>query len=139
MHRQEDQFAARGEDLDAWLEANRDRFLREYLGERVPAWNEGKRRDFVARLTLPSSQEVASARVDRLGLLLEELRRELDDPEAALRDGMLAVVWRFITNRRNPSLTKELVQLELEHCHGEPRSPAARLLADIRREVAGER
>ncbi|HEY3107338.1 MAG TPA: HD domain-containing protein [Chloroflexota bacterium] len=139
MHRQEDQFAAKGDDLDAWLDANRDQFLREYLGERVPAWNEGKRRDFVSKLTMPSSQKVAGTRVDRLGVLLEEMKRELDDPEAALEDGMLAVVWRFIKNRRNPSLTKELVHLELEHCHGEPKSAAARLIVDIRKEVAGER
>jgi putative nucleotidyltransferase with HDIG domain len=138
-HRQEDQFAARGEDLDAWLDANRDQFLREYLGEKVPAWNEGKRRDFVSKLTLSSSQEVAGARVDRLGVLLEQMKGELDDPAAALESGMLAVVWRFIKNRRNPSLTKELVYLELEHCHGEPKSPAANLIMDIRKEVAGER
>ena len=52
---------------------------------------------------------------------------------------MLAVVWRFVKNRRNPSLTKELVHLELEHCHGEPKSTAAKFVGDIRREVAGER
>jgi HD superfamily phosphohydrolase YqeK len=139
MHRQEDQFAAKGEDIDAWLDANRDQFLREYLGERVPAWNEGKRRDFVSKLTLPSSQEVADARVDRLGVLLEQMKDELDDPAAALEHGMLAVVWRFIKNRRNPSLSRELVHLELEHCKGEPKSPAANLIVDIRKEVAGER
>lgn len=139
MHRQEDQFAQRGEDLDAWLDANRDAFLREYLGEKVPAWNEGKRRDFVGKLTLASAREVASARVDRLAVLLEEMARELDDPEPALASGMLAVVWRFVTNRRNPSLAQEIVYLELEHCHGEEKSPAARLVADIRREVSGER
>jgi hypothetical protein len=49
------------------------------------------------------------------------------------------VVWRFIKNRRNPSLTKELVQLELQYCTGEPKPAAARLVADMRREVAGER
>jgi len=139
MHRQEDQFAAKGEDLDAWLDANRDQFLRDYLGERVPTWNDGKRRDFVGKLTQPSSQEVAGARVDRLAVLLDEMKRELEDPEAALKDGMLAVVWRFIKNRRNPSLTRELVQLEAAHCGPEPKTPAARLIADIRTEVAGER
>jgi HD superfamily phosphohydrolase YqeK len=139
MHRQEDQFAAKGEDLDAWLDANRDQFLRDYLGERVPAWNEGKRKDFVGKLTLESSREVASARVDRLAVLLDEMKRELDHPETALQSGMLAVVWRFVKNRRNPSLTQEIVQLELVHCHGAEKSPAARLVADMRKEMAGER
>jgi HD superfamily phosphohydrolase YqeK len=139
MHRQEDQFAAKNEDFDAWLDENRDTFLREYLGERVPKWNEGKRTDFVAKLTLKSSQEIAAARVDRLNDLLGEMKTELEDPEAALKNGMLAVVWRFVKNRRNPSLTKELVQLELEHCHGEPKSAAATFVGNIRREVAGER
>jgi hypothetical protein len=72
-------------------------------------------------------------------VLLDEMKRELEDPQAALESGMLAVVWRFIKNRRNPSLTRELVQLEVAHCGPEPKTPAARLIADIRTEVAGER
>lgn len=139
MHRQEDQYAAKGEDLDAWLDENRDSFLREYLGERVPKWNEGKRTDFVGKLTMPSSREVASARVDRLGVLLAEMQHEPTDPSAAIEKGMVGVVWRFIKNRRNPSLAKEIVALELEHCSQEPKSAAARLVVDMRREAAGER
>jgi len=138
-HRQEDQFAARGEDFDAWLTANRDQHLRSYLRERVRTWNEGKRNDFIPKLTLDSSKEIASARVDRVNALLDQLDQELEDPEAALKDGALAVVWRFITNRRNPSLARELVELELRHCLGPTKSPAAQLVADIRSEAAGER
>jgi hypothetical protein len=117
-HRQEDQFAAKGEDLGAWLEANRDEHLRTYLRDRVRTWNEGKRNDFIPKLTLESSKDIASGRVDRLNVLLDQLDAELADPEQALRNGALAVVWRFITNRRNPSLARELMELELVHCHG---------------------
>ncbi|HZQ99564.1 MAG TPA: hypothetical protein VFC93_12200, partial [Chloroflexota bacterium] len=85
------------------------------------------------------SKEIASARVDRVNALLDQLDQELEDPEAALKDGALAVVWRFITNRRNPSLARELVELELRHCLGPTKSPAAQLVADIRSEAAGER
>ena len=138
-HRQEDQFAAKGEDLGAWLEANRDEHLRTYLRDRVRTWNEGKRNDFIPKLTLESSKEIASGRVDRLNVLLDQLDQELADPEAALKNGALAIVWRFINNRRNPSLARELMELELVHCHGPEKSAAAQLVADIRSEAAGER
>lgn len=140
MHRQEEQFDQRGEDLDAWLAENRDTFLRNYLRERVRVWNEGKKNDFIPKLTTPAAREVATARVDRLNHLLDQLDAELDDPETALRHGALAIVWHFVRNRRNPSLAQEILQLELEHCRGgDSKSAAARLVIDYRRECAGER
>ncbi|HEY3078954.1 MAG TPA: HD domain-containing protein [Chloroflexota bacterium] len=141
MHRQEEQFAQKGEDLAPWLEANRDSFLRGYLGERVRPWNEGKRNDFIPKLTTATARRVATERVERLNVWLDTLAAELDDPEIALKEGALAVVWDFIQRRRNPSLSQELVRLELLYCQpgGERKSPSARFIADVRREAAGER
>ncbi|TAK25948.1 MAG: hypothetical protein EPO26_00960 [Chloroflexota bacterium] len=140
MHRQEDQYAQKGDDLDAWLRDNRDEFLRGYLRERVRTWNEGKRNDFIPKLTMQSSRDVAAARVDRLNVILDDMSRELDDPGAAIGNGgALAIVWDFIERRRNPSLTEELARLELLHCTGGEKSAAARFIGDVRTEVAGNR
>ncbi|HEV8636194.1 MAG TPA: HD domain-containing protein [Chloroflexota bacterium] len=141
MHRQEEQFAQKGEELGAWLEAHRDEFLRSYVRERVRPWNEGKRNDFIPKLTTDAAKPVAAERVERLNVWLDALSAELDDPATGLKEGALAVVWDFVQRRRNPSLTQELIRLELLYCQpgGERKSPAARFIADLRREVAGER
>jgi HD superfamily phosphohydrolase YqeK len=131
-HRLEEQRA----DLDEYLAGSRAEYLRTYIAERLRPWNEGKKNDFIPKLTTQSARDAATGRVDRLNVWLDELAAELDGPRD---DGALVVVWDFIQRRRNPSLTNELVRLELEHCHGPEKSPAARFIADVRQEVAGER
>ena len=123
-------------DIDEYLASSKVEYLRSYIAERLRPWNEGKRNDFIPKLTTAAARDVATARVDRLNVWLDELAAELD---ALKDDGALVVVWDFIQRRRNPSLSQELVRLELEHCHGPKKSPAARFIADVRQEVAGER
>ncbi|MBM4416990.1 MAG: hypothetical protein FJ033_01530 [Chloroflexi bacterium] len=138
MHRQEEQFAQRGEDHDAWLQDHRDEFLRGYLRERVRVWNEGKRNDFIPKLTLEESREVASDRVARLNVILDGLSEELEDPDEGIKRGALAIVWDFIQRRKNPSLTQEIARLESLYTGAEYAS-ASRFLGDVRREISGER
>jgi hypothetical protein len=132
-HRMEEQ---RGAELQGWLDENKESHLRSYIAERLRPWNEGKKNDFIPKLTTQAARDVATARVDRLNEWLDELSAELEAPRD---DGALVVVWDFVQRRRNPSLTQELVRLELEHCHGPEKSPAARFIADVRQEIAGER
>src|SRR5205085_7622419 len=117
-------------------EPDREQWLQTYIRERLPTWNDGKRNDFIQKLTTDSAKELATARVERLAVWLERLSEELDHPNA---EGALEVVWHFVTTKRNPSLSRELMMLELQYCHGPEKNPAAQLIADIRTESAGER
>jgi HD superfamily phosphohydrolase YqeK len=131
-HRLEEQ----RQDVDEHLSSTKAEYLRGYIAERLRPWNEGKKNDFIPKLVTKSARDVATARVERLNAWLDELAAEIDNPRD---DGALVIVWDFIQRRRNPSLSQELVRLELEHCHGPEKSPAARFIADVRQEVAGER
>lgn len=109
---QDTQFAARGESFKDWLGENLGTFLETYLGERIPAWVEGKARDFVPKLMTPTGRDVASARLDRLKRTVSEMVSELGDLEQARRHGAIRVVEAFMSRRSNPKLVDELAHAE---------------------------
>ena len=51
MRRQDVTFAGRGESFPAWLRANLADHLHEYLTDRVATWIDGKRKDFIPKMT----------------------------------------------------------------------------------------
>ena len=130
---QDAQFASRGESFRDWLQANLGTFLDSYLRERIPAWIEGKARDFVPKLMTPTGRAVASERLDRLSRAVAEMVSELDDLDRARRHGAIRVVETFMTRRSNPRLVDEL-----DHVEATAESDATvALVGQIRREVAG--
>jgi hypothetical protein len=138
LHRMQQDYDRRGEDLDAYLAANLPNYLQTYLGEKIPAWINGKRDDFIAKLTTETGKQVAR---DRIAYLLEAndaLVAELTDFDHNRTYGRLAVVCRFIEHRSNPSLTAEIHHLANRWAPEAPASPAtAAFLERFRQEIAG--
>lgn len=111
IHRMEDEYRRKGEDLDAFFATSLRDYLVGYLGERIPTWINGKRDDFIERLTTASGRAVARARVEYLAREARALVEELTAFEENIAHGRLAIVKRFIENRGNPSLTDEIQYL----------------------------
>ena len=137
LHGQDRQYARRGESFVEWLRASLPPYLDGYLKERIPAWIDGKERDFVPKMTTAAGRQVAARRLERLRQVTAALTAELEDLEAALERGRLAVVRYFMENRTNPQLSEQLAVLE-QRWSGQPhRSSPEELLRHIRAEVAG--
>ncbi len=138
MHRMEQDYARRGEDLDRYLEESFPVFLSGYLRERIPTWVEGKRNDFISKLMTESGRAVARERIERLSEEVDGMIDELDDFEANARRGRLAIVQRFVGQRNNPSLSEELDHLATTWVRdAEPTSDARVLIRRYQDEVAG--
>ena len=130
---QDAQFAARGESFRDWLGPNIGPFLDTYLNERIPAWIDGKARDFVPKLMTATGREVATERLARLRVEVSEMVSELDDLDRARRHGAIRVVEAFMNRRSNPKLVDEL-----NHVEATAESDATvALVGRIRREVEG--
>lgn len=138
MHRLEQDYARRGENLDAFLVANLEAFLAGYLREKIPTWVEGKRNDFISKLTTESGREVARERIDRLSEEVDGMLEELADFETNVKRGRLAIVRRFVERRENPSLAAEIADLaERWSTEPSPTAGARQLIGRYRQEIAG--
>ena len=139
LHREERQFAQRGESLADYLRDRLPEYLGPYLRERVPNWIDGKHNDFVARMTTASGREVALERIGRLTVTIRAAAGELEDYATNAERGRLAVVRHFMLSRRNPELSREMAYLSNDWQHEAPRTPeAVEFVALIRAEVEGE-
>ena len=139
LHREERQFAQRGESLADYLRDRLPEYLGPYLRERVPNWIDGKHNDFVAKMTTASGREVALERIGRLTVTIRAAADELGDYATNAERGRLAVVRHFMLSRRNPELSREMAYLSNDWQHEAPRTPeAVELVALIRAEVEGE-
>ena len=138
LHRQEQDYARRGEDLSAFLAQNLESYLRTYLGERIPTWIDGKRNDFVEKLTTEEGREIARARIARLTADVQAMIDELDNFDTNAEHGRLAIVRRFIENRDNPSLSAELADLSTRWLtEASPTNGAIELVQHFQSEVNG--
>jgi hypothetical protein len=127
-HRQEQEFEKRGEDFDVYLRDNLREFLVPYIRERLPTWNNGKRDDFISKLTTESAKDIARGRIERLAAELDAMSEELEDFDRAIEKGRLAVVKRLLVNHQNPSLSAELEFLSNEWIPVEDETAGARAL-----------
>ncbi len=140
LHRMEQDFDRRGEDLDEYLSTNLHTFLSTYLRDRIVAWIDGKRTDFIGRLTTEFGRAVAEERIRRLTDEVKAMVEELEEYATQVERGRLAVVRRFIEIRDNPSLTEEIDYLANGWSAEVLPTPGARALIDqYREEIAGVR
>ncbi len=137
LHREDTQYARRGEQFTDWLRDHLPGYLDSYLRERIPAWIEGKERDFIPKMTTRTGRQVAAQRIARLQAITAALIAELEALEEALDCGRLAVVRYFMEHRRNPELMQQLGVLEARWAGATAPSPAAELLRLIREEAEG--
>lgn len=138
IHRMEDDYQRKGENLGAFFAANLRDYLGGYLGERIPTWINGKRDDFIERLTTPSGRAAARARVDYLALEAKALVQELEAFEENVARGRLAIVKRFIDHRANPSLSEEIRYLRDSWAPSARATPEAlALIARYQQEIDG--
>jgi hypothetical protein len=98
-------------NADEELTADPEAFFRPWILERLPGWVSSKHRDFVVRMNTDSAKELADARIERLGILVEQLAHELSDFDTSLRTGRLAVLWSFAVNRKGAMLSRQLGSL----------------------------
>ena len=137
LHGQDRQYARRGEQFVEWLRENLPAYVQTYFRERIPTWIEGKERDFIPKMTTAAGRRVAEQRIARLRQVNADLVEELEELEAALERGRMAVVRYFMEYRDNPQLTQQLALLE-QRWSGEPDlSVPADLLRHIRTEMEG--
>jgi HD superfamily phosphohydrolase YqeK len=140
MHRMEQDYARRNENLDDYLGTELQPFLTSYLGERIPAWIQGKHNDFVAKLMTEAGRDVARDRITALSNVVAAMAEELNDFDRNVESGRLAVIKRFIENRNNPALSAEARYLQEEWRANEPTTDGARDLLDAYdAEIAGKR
>ncbi len=111
LHRLESDMQRKGESLDSYFAENLQSYLDSYLGERIPTWVNGKRDDFIAKLTTEAGRAVARERTDYLSAEVEEMHAELANFASNVERGRLAIVKQFMTNRGNPRLSSELAYL----------------------------
>ena len=138
LHMQERQFGQRGESLDAYLSGQLEEFLNPYLREKIPTWINGKYQDFVSKMTTEAGRSVAQARIGRLTAEIEGAVAELGDFGSCVERGRLAIVRRFMLNRRNPALASELAELAPIVAAGGWNAGAREMLGKFAIEVAGE-
>jgi putative nucleotidyltransferase with HDIG domain len=125
-------------NADDELLADPEAFLRPWILERLPNWVNSKHRDFVVKMTTESAKELADARIERLGHLVEQFAHELSDFDASTRHGRLGVLWYFARNRKGAMLSAQLDHLEREGLAGmDATAGAAALVACLREEAAG--
>jgi hypothetical protein len=133
------QAQARGlADASEELHADPEAFFRPWILERLPGWVNSKHRDFVVRMNTDSAKELADARIDRLGVEVEQLAHELGDFDTSVRTGRLAVLWSFAVNRRGAMLSKQLGSLRDEWRALNGATPGASAFLDaMHEEVVG--
>jgi HD superfamily phosphodiesterase len=138
LHREDEQHGRRGQSFVEWLRHNLPAYLQIYLKEKIPAWVDGKQRDFVGKLNTPAARQVAEQRIERLRQVNQQLVAELEALDQALEHGGLAVVRYFMENRNNPRLTEQLALLEQRWADSAVVPTVGDLLRQIRQEVDGD-
>lgn len=132
MHRE----AAARPDFFEWIGPRRAEFLAWYLGERVPAWINSRRPEFLARLTTAAGRRVAEERYERVLAFAAALLREIPTYDRASGEGGLAVLDYLIDDRVNPRLSTQLNALQT--IWGGSRDGLARdLVLALQRETSG--
>lgn len=128
LHREE---AARP-DFEQWVGPRRAEFFRWYLGERVPAWINARRPEFLARLTTASGRAWAERRYDRLMGYVDGMAAEI--PSRGQAD-TLGILEFLVDHRVNPRMSEQ-IDLLRARCNGST-SLACDLVAAMEREMAG--
>jgi putative nucleotidyltransferase with HDIG domain len=112
-------------------------YLRPYIGDNLPQWNEGKRRDFIPRLRTEAGRRLAQARVERLAETFAWLGQELDAYAERADHTGVDVVLHYMAHCDEPSIAEETRYLAEAWLNG-ARNPRTRAFVQaIQREIEG--
>jgi putative nucleotidyltransferase with HDIG domain len=112
-------------------------YLRPYIGDNLPQWNEGKRRDFIPRLQSAAGRALAQARVERLAETFAWLGRELDAYAGQADHTGVDVVLHYMTHCDEPSIAEETRYLAEQWLNGQTNPRTCALVQAIQREIEG--
>ena len=113
-------------------------FMRPYVHEKLPAWVEGKQRDFIPRLFTPLAREIAAQRIERLSRAVELMRAELPSFGRNGHCTSLDLILHYLELRPDPSMAQETRRLAQAWVQDQVTPPARALLSDIQAEMRGE-
>jgi HD superfamily phosphohydrolase YqeK len=124
--------------LEMLLRENPLSYLEPYVLDKLPAWSEGKERDFIPRLLTNTAQQVARNRLARLRRTWASLAEELQAFDWHRSHGRLAVLLHFMYHTDDPSIAAETRYLADQWVATNGATPQAReLLAQMECEMAG--
>ena len=112
-------------------------FLQPYVGENLPRWVAGKRRDFTPRLLTASARRLAVARFERLEGVFGCLSQNLRDGQDTSRRNCLDVVRHFVERRDDPSIADEADSLACDGSSSGRTHEAQSFVEHLQREIAG--
>jgi len=113
-------------------------FLGPYVREKLPAWVEGKQRDFIPRLLTPLAREIAAQRIEGLSRAVELMQSELSSFGRNGHRTSLDLILHYLEPLPDPSMAQETVRLAEAWGCDRVTAPARALLSDIQAEMRGE-
>jgi len=113
-------------------------FLHPYVREKLPAWVEGKQRDFIPRLLTPLAREIAAQRIERLSRAVELMQSELSSFGRNGHRTSLDLILHYLESRPDPSMAQETTRLAEAWGSDRVTEGARVLLSDIQAEMRGE-
>ncbi len=112
-------------------------YLRPYICENLPQWNEGKRRDFIPRLQTEAGRALAQARLDRLAKTFAWLSQELEAYAQQADHTGIDVVLHYMQHCEEPSIAEETHYLAKEWLNGATNPSTRAFVEAICREMEG--
>jgi len=95
----------------ALMESAARNYLEPYVREALSRWIEGKERDFPPQLRTEAGLGIAHERLLRIRLVARDLTLELEDWDAGVRYGSLAVMLYLLGRSDDPSIAEEVAVL----------------------------
>lgn len=134
-----DQRRGRGESSFAEiLSGDPAPFLASYVGDSLPRWAEGKRRDFVGKLTTRAGCALAATRLNRLDRLLGAMQEELEQLASGPDHSRIDLLMHYMRRTDDPSIWVETEHLRSTWSQQCAPEPTLEMLAALRAEMLGE-
>ncbi len=137
LHYHDQRKAPEAPTIESLLRESPLEYLRPYIGENLPQWNEGKRRDFIPRLQTEAGRDLAQARVDRLAATFAWLGQELNAYARRADHTGVDVVLHYMTHCDDPSIAEETSYLAEQWLNSEADPRTHAFVQDILREIEG--
>ncbi len=113
-------------------------FLRPYITENLPRWNQGKQRDFIPKLLTAAGRQLAAERVERLARVFATMAEDLGPFSQGMDHSTVDVALHYMRHRDEPSIAIETAYLANGWLSPVTPDRTRELVVLIQREMAGE-